>query len=203
MTNPQIDTNPHADTHVDVAAYVLDALTGEDQARFEAHLAGCPGCRCQLQEFSETTAQLSAQTATSPPDRLRTDVLAAIVQIPQLGPDPAVQPPADTWAGRTVTSRPRQLEPTPSHPRRRQPGGGWTWRRAGQIVAAAAAAVVLAAGGWVAGRQQLGQSIHAHQTAQSRLLAASEVQIRRKARPRHRVLCGLTQTRCCLGDHFR
>ncbi len=175
------------DPHLDLAAYALDALTEDERAEFEAHLADCPDCQRQLQEFSQVTASLSAQTAATPPEHLRTDVLAAISTMPQLGPEPGGdRSDQHAAAGSQPVSQPEpeQAEPAPEQvayeqrPRRR---ARTTARRIGQIALAAAVAVILAVGGWVVGRQQqVGNSVQAEETAQSRLLQAPDARIYRQ-----------------------
>ncbi len=47
-----------------VTQYLEKALSAEDHARFEAHLAACPGCMEYLTEFRETihlTGRLSEE----------------------------------------------------------------------------------------------------------------------------------------------
>lgn len=174
------------DPHLDVAGYALDALTDHERAEFEAHLAGCPDCQQRLREFTESTADLSWMEETAPPDEVRAGVLAAIAQTPQdassdasehagaVEPDsPARRAPDDTLDG---GGSHHGLPPEMPDPRRRSRA-----RRIGQIALAAAVAVVLAIGGWVVGRQQqVGQSVHQQQSAQSRLLRASDAQIHRQ-----------------------
>ncbi len=175
------------DPHLDLAAYALDALTPEERTRFEAHLADCPDCQRQLREFSQTAAELSADTAATPPEHLRTDVLAAISSMPQLGPEPGGDESGrHEAAGAQPVSQPEpdQAEPAPqqvSPGQRPQRAARTTARRVGQIVLAAAVAVILAVGGWVVGRQQqVSNSVQAGQTAQSRLLQAPDARIYRQ-----------------------
>lgn len=165
-----------SDPHLDVAGYALDALTDAERRVFEAHLAGCPDCQQQLREFTETTGWLSADSAATPPAQMRTDVLAGITETPQLSPE-REQPQPEQAAEESIRPRhpaPAQQDRTKSRARRPR------WRRVGQIAVAAAMAVVVAVGGWVVGRQQLGQSVQAEQNAQSKLFGASDVQIHRQ-----------------------
>lgn len=69
-----------------VGAYVVDALTDDERARFATHLVGCDSCRHEVREFSETTAALAAMVATPPPPALRAQVLAQVAQIRPLPP---------------------------------------------------------------------------------------------------------------------
>ena len=53
------------DPHELSALYALDALTGEDLARFETHLAGCRGCRTYLEQMRQTIRALGRLTEDS------------------------------------------------------------------------------------------------------------------------------------------
>ncbi len=64
--------------HELAAAYALDALDTDERAAFEAHLATCASCPGEVAAFAETTAQLATIAATSAPESMRTNVLAAI-----------------------------------------------------------------------------------------------------------------------------
>lgn len=59
-----------------VAGYALDALSGDQDRVFEAHLAHCPTCRQDLAAFTETAAELGfAAPSASPPPELRGRIL--------------------------------------------------------------------------------------------------------------------------------
>ena len=73
-----------SDVHSTVGAYVVDALTADERADFQSHLAGCPSCRVEAAEFTETLAELSPLVAAAPPAALRTSVMAAIAGTRQL-----------------------------------------------------------------------------------------------------------------------
>ena len=57
--------------HTLVGLYVVDALDDDEQARFEAHLAGCAACQQEVAEFRATTGRLSQLMAERPPETLR------------------------------------------------------------------------------------------------------------------------------------
>jgi Anti-sigma-K factor rskA/Putative zinc-finger len=66
------------DPHELSALYALDALTGEDLARFEAHLAECHRCRRELAGLQGAAASLAfAVEGPPPPSRLRVSILDA------------------------------------------------------------------------------------------------------------------------------
>ncbi|AEI42075.1 anti-sigma factor domain-containing protein [Paenibacillus mucilaginosus] len=63
-----------------VELYVLDALTPEETAEFEAHLAGCAACRGKLAELRETIGLLPLASAPAPvPDGMRSRVLGRVL----------------------------------------------------------------------------------------------------------------------------
>ena len=59
------------------APYALGALTAEDRAAFEAHLAGCDACRAEVRSFTEGAGLLAyGAPAAEPPATLRARVVA-------------------------------------------------------------------------------------------------------------------------------
>lgn len=78
------------DLHSLAAPYALDALSAEEAAEFEGHLANCESCTLDVQEMRETTAALAASTATDPPAAMKDRVLVGISTLPQ-----ATAPPSD------------------------------------------------------------------------------------------------------------
>ncbi len=67
-----------ADPHVLTGAYVLDAVTREEQRAFERHLARCDACVQEVAGLRETTTRLGLAAAATPPARLRGRVLIAV-----------------------------------------------------------------------------------------------------------------------------
>lgn len=66
------------DPHELSALYALDALAGEDLARFEAHLAECPRCRRELAGLRGAAAAMAfAVEGPAPPPALRGRLLDA------------------------------------------------------------------------------------------------------------------------------
>jgi anti-sigma-K factor RskA len=106
------------DIHVLTGAYATHSIPDGEQREFRDHLATCGRCTGEMRELEATTARLGAALATSPPLRLKAQVMAAIDQIRQLPPIEHI--PWHTWRGR--------------HPRR--------WVR---VLAAAASVVLLVA----------------------------------------------------------
>ncbi|WP_426451507.1 anti-sigma factor domain-containing protein [Paenibacillus sp. S-38] len=63
-----------------VELYALDALTPEEAAEFEAHLAGCAACRGKLAELRETIGLLPLAAApVAVPDGMRSRVLGRVL----------------------------------------------------------------------------------------------------------------------------
>ncbi|WP_410667907.1 anti-sigma factor domain-containing protein [Amycolatopsis sp. cmx-4-68] len=84
-----------ADVHSLTGAYALHALTSDEQAAFERHLAECGACADEVAELRATAARLGAAAALAPRAALRTQVLAAIATNRQERPlvgDPVVTP---------------------------------------------------------------------------------------------------------------
>jgi anti-sigma factor RsiW len=66
------------DVHELTAAYALDALDPEERVTYEAHLAQCARCREELASLGETATALAfGVTSPAPPERLRSQILAA------------------------------------------------------------------------------------------------------------------------------
>ncbi|GAB3918054.1 hypothetical protein GCM10011575_42570 [Microlunatus endophyticus] len=173
---PGDDTDPHAP----VGAYVLDALTPAERRAFQAHLSTCAACQTEVVELRETLAETAVLTQTAPPPALRTEVLAAIRNVPQLGPEPrpASSPAADREAGHLPDRPPargRDPETVVLRPAR--------WHRIARIGVAAVLAVVLAVGGWTVGRHQQVQTTQADQAAQHQLLSAPDTRIYHQPMP--------------------
>jgi len=115
-------TSDDPDLHTLVGAYVLDAVSPEERARFSAHLAWCSACRAEISELREAAASLgTAQAARARPD-LRAATVAAAQLTGQLAPVIARK---DIQAG---------------HGRAARSSGAIRW------ISAAAAAIAVAAG---------------------------------------------------------
>ncbi|HWJ08698.1 MAG TPA: anti-sigma factor [Nocardioides sp.] len=106
------------DQHTLSGAYALDALDGEERARFEAHLATCADCREEVASLQEAAALLGTDDVV-PPSSVRDSVLAGIASIRPLPPLPV--PTADAGpaahdelaARRTQRSLAQRLARTP------------------------------------------------------------------------------------------
>lgn len=144
-------SEPEADAHAMVGAYVADALNEDERTAFERHLAGCEDCRREVDELTETLAALSVLAITPPPPTLRASVMAEIATVRPLPPTEPDVPTAviGTIADDEVARR-----------RRRRT------RRLLTGLVAAALVLVLALGGWVV-------SLHTQQRQQQ--IATQEV----------------------------
>jgi anti-sigma factor RsiW len=66
------------DLHTLSAPYALDALTPDDRARFEQHLATCEDCRADLAGLADAASSLAfAVEGPPPPEALRGRILEA------------------------------------------------------------------------------------------------------------------------------
>jgi anti-sigma factor RsiW len=119
----------------DLALYALDALTGDDRARVDEHLATCAACRLELEQLRGETALLAlSTTGPRPPQRARQRLLDAVA----LEARATTSPVPSTGSGQALSQKARK-DGAPA-PRRSWWGVlGW---------AAAAAVLVLAASLW-------------------------------------------------------
>lgn len=119
------------DLHDQVAGYAMDALTPDERAAFEAHLAQCADCRDELDGLRETLADWGSDFAVEPPETLRAAVLDAVAQLPAPSAQAAKEPPITDTQPATVTALPARDR------------SGWErWR----VLVAAALAVVAVIG---------------------------------------------------------
>jgi anti-sigma-K factor RskA len=96
------------DPHTLAGAYALDALSEADRAAFERHLGACESCRHEASSLREAAGQLAEATATTPPPRLREQVLAEAARTRQQPPPVAETPgPQRSWLGFTRPTAPR------------------------------------------------------------------------------------------------
>lgn len=67
-------------------AYALDALTDEERAAFEIHLAECSDCAAEVDTFLATSARLGAAAEEALPPDLKAKIMAAVADTPQERP---------------------------------------------------------------------------------------------------------------------
>ncbi|MFD7293551.1 anti-sigma factor domain-containing protein [Streptomyces sp. NPDC059897] len=94
-----------ADLHTLTGAYALHALSDEERADFERHLAHCEACAQECAELTATAARLGLAATVAPRPDLRGQVLRRITTVRQDSP----REPALSRAGRTAGTRPRLL----------------------------------------------------------------------------------------------
>jgi anti-sigma-K factor RskA len=140
--------------HALSGAYVVDALDQEEREAFERHLPRCLDCQAEVASLREATALMADDAALTPPDSLRTSVLAGISTIRPLPPEIA-QP-------RTEESAPSNVVPM----RRRR------FRVASLVAAAAVAASVAVGVAWHPWDDQNTSSV----SAADQVLAAADAQ---------------------------
>ncbi|MFI1652318.1 anti-sigma factor domain-containing protein [Streptomyces avidinii] len=75
-----------AHLHTLTGAYALDALTGEEQHAFTAHLRRCEACLGEVGEFEVTAARLAAAVSLPAPAPMRQAVLTHIDTVRQASP---------------------------------------------------------------------------------------------------------------------
>jgi hypothetical protein len=160
-----------SEIHGAVGSYVVNALDGDEREEFEAHLAVCPTCTREVQEFCETAAELSLlASATPPPAAVRSSILSAISEVRPLPPESSAEiapaQPSPPAAERDPAERPIDELALRRQQRR---------TRILSVLVAAVVAAALALGGVVYGLVQARQSQVAQQAAETELLTAPDV----------------------------
>ena len=81
-----------SEIHGAVGSYVVNALDPDELEEFEAHLAVCPTCSREVQEFGETAAELSLLASVTRRRRSCADrSLAAVSEVRPLPPEPLAE----------------------------------------------------------------------------------------------------------------
>jgi hypothetical protein len=165
-----------SEIHGAVGSYVVNALDRDEREEFEAHLAVCPTCTREVQEFCETAAELSLlASATPPPAALRSSILSAISEVRPLPPE--LLPPEPSAEIAAAQPSPPAAETVPAE----RPIDELALRRQQRrtrilsVLVAAVVAAALALGGVVYGLVQARQSQVAQQAAETELLTAPDV----------------------------
>ncbi|MET9616945.1 anti-sigma factor [Kitasatospora indigofera] len=99
-----------ADLHTLTGAYAAHALPEAESLAFERHLAQCPACALEVQEFRAALARLGAAEATPVPPELKLRVMAGIGSVRQLGPGGPLdehEPASGDSRGRLARSWPK------------------------------------------------------------------------------------------------
>jgi anti-sigma-K factor RskA len=145
--------DPTVHPYDDLAVYALDALDADERTATEAHLAGCPLCRAELDRHLETLAYLTPRDEAPPPT-----VWEGIArQLPRTRPArPAAsdRPTSSPFAGPSADPGSLPIPPPdatvipfdrdrPHHARRSAPSPGNGRRALTPWLAAAAVAVIV------------------------------------------------------------
>src|SRR4249919_905370 len=161
-----------SEIHGAVGSYVVNALDPDELDEFEAHLAVCPTCTREVQEFGETAAELSLlASATPPPPALRSSILAAISEVRPLPPEPVAETAAAEPSPRVTVPAPAPRRHVNELALRRQQRR----TRVLSVLVAAVVAAALALGGVVFGLVNARQAQVAQQAAETELLTAPDV----------------------------
>jgi anti-sigma-K factor RskA len=91
--------------HALSGAYVVDALDDDERATFEAHLPRCLDCQAEVASLREATALMADDAAMTPPDSLRSSVLAGIKTIRPLPPEVGRTTSPDATLAKVVPMR--------------------------------------------------------------------------------------------------
>ncbi|ESP96601.1 anti-sigma factor [Streptomyces sp. CHA1] len=75
-----------AELHTLTGAYALHALSEEERAAFDHHLADCPACTTEVAELTATAARLGLAEAAVPPPAMKDQVLRRIGEVRQEPP---------------------------------------------------------------------------------------------------------------------
>ena len=158
-----------SEIHGAVGSYVVNALDPDELDEFEAHLAVCPTCSREVQEFGETVAELSLLASVTPPAELRGSILAAVSQVRPLPPEPLAElAPVEAKAPSAAPVSQRPIDELALRRQQRR-------TRLLSVLVAAVMAAALALGGVVYGLVQSRQAQVAQQTAATELLTAPDV----------------------------
>ncbi|GAA0963531.1 anti-sigma factor [Kribbella koreensis] len=93
------------DVHALTGPYVLDAVSDEERADFDQHLATCADCSTEVSDLRETATKLGAYVATPPPAGLKPKVMNSVHTTRQQ--PPLLHTPPTSSSGATASSRAR------------------------------------------------------------------------------------------------
>jgi hypothetical protein len=159
-----------SEIHGAVGSYVVNALDPDELEEFEAHLAVCPTCTREVQEFGETAAELSLLASATPPPALRSSILAAISEVRPLPPEPLAEGAGPEPSPAVSETAPAERPIDELALRRQQ-----RRTRILTVLVAAVVAAALALGGVVYGLVNARQAQVAQQAAATELLTAPDV----------------------------
>jgi anti-sigma-K factor RskA len=169
-----VSPKPSNELGPDSGAYVLNALSDAENARFEAALADSEEARAEVTELADTAVELGLSVAPEdPPADLRGRILDKIAVTPQLLP---LAPPVHAVAG--IVPDPAHnadeheiARPTEERARRR-----WYTQPITTLIAAAAAVALIFGGGIGVNAMIQGQQASATASQINRIQAAADYQ---------------------------
>jgi len=172
--------------HLLSGAYALDALEGDEKARFEAYLLTSEETRAEVASLSDTAVLIGLSTApVAPPADLKARLMAQIAVTPQRAPLPTARP---TLSAVPTVTTPQQVSPQQDSSaeairaaslgttsRAAKKAAARWYSRPTSILVAAAAAVALFVGGNILGLSAGNQS-QQQAAAISAIVSASDYQ---------------------------
>ena len=172
--------------HLLSGAYALDALEGDEKARFEAYLLTSEETRAEVASLSDTVVLIGLSTApVAPPADLKARLMAQIAVTPQRAPLPTARP---TLSAVPAVATPQQISPQQDSAagavraaslgttsRAAKKAAARWYSRPTSILVAAAAAVALFVGGNILGLSAGNQS-QQQAAAISAIVSASDYQ---------------------------
>jgi len=172
--------------HLLSGAYALNALEGDEKARFEAYLLTSEETRAEVASLSDTAVLIGLSTApVAPPADLKARLMAQIAVTPQRAPLPAARP---TLSAVPAVTTPQQISPQQDSAagavraaslgttsRAAKKAAARWYSRPASILVAAAAAVALFVGGNILGLSAGNQS-QQQAAAISAIVSASDYQ---------------------------
>ncbi|WP_338022704.1 zf-HC2 domain-containing protein [Allosalinactinospora lopnorensis] len=99
------------EVHGLTAGYAVNALTTEEQARAEEHLAECEDCHRDLAEFRATAVRLAYAEAHPPGEHVWRNLRSSVPNVRQLPPETAEKAPSRGPATVTSLSRRHRVLP--------------------------------------------------------------------------------------------
>ena len=166
--------------HLLSGAYALNALDGEEKARFEAYLLTSEEARAEVASLSDTAVLIGLSTdSVAPPTDLRARLMAQIAETPQLAPLPASRAtlsavPAASTQQQDASSEAIRTASLGTSRAATKAASRW-YSRPASILVAAAAAVALFVGGNFLGLSAANQS-QQQAAAISAIVSASDSQ---------------------------
>lgn len=169
-----MNPKPSKDLALNSGAYVLHALSKDENAQFEELLAESDETRAEVTELADTAVELGLSVApVDPPASLRTSILDAIATTPQFAPLPAVDA-ADAVDDADAHEYDAPVANLAEERARRR----WYTRPVVTLMAAAAAIALIFGGGVAVNSALQGQHASQNASAINQIQTASDYQRR-------------------------